>query len=462
MSLQKFTLGCNGSLIAAIAVGSLLCNTIAVKVGKRPVYLLTTLGLAVTSFWAAEAKSFTSLAVARAIQGFCMAPFEALIPASVADIWHVHERGFRMAIFNLGVLGGINLAGPIAGPVIESSSFRTAMHGMGGAMVLMLLLVIFFMPESAYVRHDAINIDTSDKAVEVEEAEKEKTMQIENRPAPVSTTPSLEPRRSYVRELTPWSGYWDTVSFWRTLVRPFLLGLSPIVMWATLLFTICISWLVLISITLSQIFSAPPYNFSVAAVGATNLSSFVASLLATMVAGYVVDGVATWMSKRNGGVFGKQSISSDPLPLLILVEPEFRLPVMITYLVFTATGFFSWGEALYRQQPWPIPVIVCMGLINLGVQLGTTSVVTYVSDCHREQSAEAFAFMNFVKNLFAFGMTFYANDWVAAQGVRDCFFVIGGTTVAVTLTTIPMYIWGKRARSWVYRYRVLDRALKKA
>lgn len=35
------------------------------------------------------------------------APFEALIPSSVGDIWHVHERGFRMAIFNLGVLGGI-------------------------------------------------------------------------------------------------------------------------------------------------------------------------------------------------------------------------------------------------------------------------------------------------------------------------------------------------------------------
>jgi hypothetical protein len=35
------------------------------------------------------------------------APFEALIPASVADVWHVHERGLRMAIFNLGVLGGI-------------------------------------------------------------------------------------------------------------------------------------------------------------------------------------------------------------------------------------------------------------------------------------------------------------------------------------------------------------------
>jgi hypothetical protein len=120
--LQRFTLGCNGSCIVSIAVGSLICNTLAVKVGKRPIYLLTTLGLAVSCFWAAEVKSFGSLAAARTIQGFCMAPFEALIPASVADIWHVHERGFRMAIFNLGVLGGINLAGPIGKQISKSES----------------------------------------------------------------------------------------------------------------------------------------------------------------------------------------------------------------------------------------------------------------------------------------------------------------------------------------------------
>ena len=146
--------------------------------------------------------------------------------------------------------------------------------------------------------------------------------------------------------------------------------------------------------------------------------------------------------------------------LTALQEPEFRLPVMITYLIFTATGFFAWGQSLYNQDPWPIPVIVCMGLINLGVQLGTTAVVTYVSDCHREQAAEAFAIMNFIKNLFAFGLTFYANDWIAVQGVRDAFYVIGGTTIAVTLATIPMYVYGKRARSWVKRCGVLDSVLK--
>ncbi|KAF7577766.1 MFS transporter [Pyrenophora tritici-repentis] len=441
--LQRFTLGCNGSCIVAISVGSLVCNTLAVKVGKRPIYLVTTLGLAVSSFWAAESKSFVSLAAARAIQGFCMAPFEALIPASVGDIWHVHERGFRMAIFNLGVLGGINLASPIAGSIIQYGSYRIAMHAMGGAFVLMLLLIILFMPESAFHRHNVINIDTSARTLDTDAMEKEKSVEhIEDGPSRYST--SSEPRDPYIKTLMPWSGYWDHVSFWRTLLRPFVVIASPVVIWATLLFTICISWLVLISITLSQIFSAPPYSFSVSAVGATNVSSFVASLLATLVAGPIIDGVAKLMSRRNNGTF----------------EPEFRLPVMITYLIFTATGFFAWGQSLHNRDPWPIPVIVCMGLINLGVQLGTTAVVTYVSDCHREQSAEAFAIMNFIKNMFAFGLTFYANDWIAVQGVRDTFFIIGGTTIAVTLATIPMYIYGKRARSWVKRYNILDSVLK--
>lgn len=98
-----------------------------------------------------------------------------------------------------------------------------------------------------------------------------------------------------------------------------------------------------------------------------------------------------------------------------------------------------------------------MGLINFGIQLGTTGVVAYVVDCHREQAGEAFAAMNvssplsqnlqgpqsnsssqFIKNMFAFGMTFYINNWIAVQGVRDCFFTIAGITIVCTLTTIPM------------------------
>jgi hypothetical protein len=175
---------------------------------------------------------------------------------------------------------------------------------MGGAFVIMLLLVIFFMPETAYVRHNAINIDTSTKTVSVDAGEKESS--VERIDAVSSPTPQAsEPRMSYMQTLKFWSGYWDHVSFWRTLLRPFVMIASPVVLWATLTFTVCISWLVLISISLSQIFSAPPYSFSVSAVGATNLSPFITSLLATAVAGPIIDGVAKYMSKRNKGTFGQ-------------------------------------------------------------------------------------------------------------------------------------------------------------
>jgi hypothetical protein len=38
------------------------------------------------------------------------------------------------------------------------------------------------------------------------------------------------------------------------------------------------------------------------------------------------------------------------------------------------------------------------------------------------------------------------------------FFTIGGITIAVSLTTIPMYIYGKRARSFVYRHDIAGKA----
>ena len=345
---------------------------------------------------------------------------------------------------------------------------------MGGAFALQVIMTVLFMPESAYHRVGAINIDTGEKAAIItDKLDESSTVEHhETHGDRANSTSSQgqqrqqeEQPKSFLRELLPYSGYYDRVSFWRTLLRPFIMLASPMVVWATLLFTVLISWLVLISVTLSQIFSAPPYNFSVSAVGASNLSSFVASTIGTIVAGPLVDGVVRLMSKMNKGVFGmcktelrqRRKREREKGVLTSSIEPEFRLPIMSTALLFTVTGFFAWGESLATSKPWPVPVIVCLGLINLGVQLATTGVVTYVADCHRQQAAEAFAVMNFLKNAFAFGLTFYVNDWITNQGVRNCFFVIGGISTAATLTTVPMYIYGKRARSFTARTGLIAR-----
>jgi MFS family permease len=105
--------------------------------------------------------SMASVNAFRAVQGFFMAPYEGLVPSSIADVWFVHERGFRTAIFNLGVLGGINVAGPISGSIYQNYGFSALYYGMAGGFILMGLLTFFFMPETAYHRAKVFNLDIS-------------------------------------------------------------------------------------------------------------------------------------------------------------------------------------------------------------------------------------------------------------------------------------------------------------
>ena len=108
------------------------------------------------------------------------------------------------------------------------------------------------------------------------------------------------------------------------------------------------------------------------------------------------------------------------------------------YLLFTATGFFSAGQSLSRGMPWELPVILSLSFINFGIVLTITVAITYTVDSHREQAAEAVSVMVFFKNMFAFGATYYINDWIANSGVRAVFFTLGAITGFITLSAIPM------------------------
>ncbi|GKU06857.1 unnamed protein product [Fusarium langsethiae] len=394
--LQRFTLGFTGSLLISLAFGNLFCNSLAMVIGKRPVYLLTAVGLLVTTIWSAVAKDFISLAISRAIQGF-------------------------------------------SGAIINEYGYKTCLWAMAGAFGVQLLLTIFFMPETTYKRSNGscASIDTSTKGSAAADDKKESVSEVENT-VTARDTPHVPEKHSFIYGLRPWSGYWDSSGFVYSIYAPFKMLGSPVVIWGCFQLTICLNWLVLLANTQSQIFSGPPYNFSVAQVGLTNLSSFVGTFIATALAGLMVDGLAKFMAGRNRGVY----------------EPEFRLPILTLLATFSASGFFGWGQSLANAEPWPIPVILCLGLINLGIQLGIVGVVSYVVDSHRHEAVESYAMMSFAKNIFGFGMTFYMNDWIAAQGVRDAFFVIGGITIAFQVFFGKFRSLCFEASVTIYRYVV--------
>lgn len=53
----------------------------------------------------------------------------------------------------------------VAGAIIQYGSYKIAFYAMGGAFGLALLLVFLWMPETAFVRVGAVNLDTGSNNV---------------------------------------------------------------------------------------------------------------------------------------------------------------------------------------------------------------------------------------------------------------------------------------------------------
>ena len=107
-----------------LGIGSVLMSPTAILYGKRPVYLSTAVAFVLSSVWCASSPTYTSLLVARIFQGLAVSPVECLPSATIAEIFFLHERAYRLGIYTLLLLGGKNLIPFVSAIVIEDLGWR--------------------------------------------------------------------------------------------------------------------------------------------------------------------------------------------------------------------------------------------------------------------------------------------------------------------------------------------------
>ena len=105
-----------GYHLLAVGVSGFLFVASARLYGKRHLYILGSLFIIASSALGGFAtpngtkserdRSYRILLVVRILQGIGLAPFEALVNATVGDMYFVHERGLRMAASNMALFGG--------------------------------------------------------------------------------------------------------------------------------------------------------------------------------------------------------------------------------------------------------------------------------------------------------------------------------------------------------------------
>lgn len=142
--------------------------------------------------------------------------------------------------------------------------------------------------------------------------------------------------------------------YWKLLTRPLALIILPSVLWASLVMSVLIGFLVAVSSNISTAFESA-YGFAGWQTGLCMLAGTVGSAFGILFGGHLSDCVADLLTRRNRGVR----------------EPEMRLPAMAVSLVTGPVALILYGVGISRQLHWIVPTIGLGLCESASLELGT-------------------------------------------------------------------------------------------
>ncbi|KAK6389558.1 hypothetical protein LTR65_006730 [Meristemomyces frigidus] len=436
--LTTVVLASGYNLLVAGICGPFVC-AFSRKYGKRHVFIISSLFDIVGTAIGEANVSYKYLLAARIVQGFSTSAYESLIIACVGDLYFVHQRGLRVAIINFILNAASSLASIICGQVFQSLGYLWLFHMFQIFCVLQFVLVVLFCPETTYIRDERYNTDTvvDEKYVELAHIEghgEKRTATVDAESLGRVRTADIPKKKTFLQELAIFTGVYSSDSLFKFLFGPFLTLLNPAACYAVLCSGILNSWYVGSAIILAGIFSGPPWMFNAAQIGYLGAGPFIGGMLGSILVAVGSDPIIKLMTKRNNGT-----------------EPEFRLVFMSIGGVTSGVGMFLFGYTMATGAPAEVCAFL-QGLMMFGVLIGIFATLSYGLDAFRTQSNEIFVMNMLFKNFMFYGLSNYANPWVAQSGPEEIMYVFGGTSILLALLAIPVYVYGKRMRSWWSRH----------
>lgn len=141
-----------GLYMLGLGVGSVIWSPTAILFGKRPIYLFTSVLFILSAIWCGLSPNYASLVVARVFQGIAVAPVECLPSATIAEIFFLHERAYRLGIYTLLLLGGKNLSPLASAAIIQRLDWRWVFYILACVVAFAGLLLFLFVPETFWDR----------------------------------------------------------------------------------------------------------------------------------------------------------------------------------------------------------------------------------------------------------------------------------------------------------------------
>ncbi|KAL4901062.1 hypothetical protein BDW74DRAFT_88055 [Aspergillus multicolor] len=376
-------------------------------VGKRPVYLISMLLLSMMNVWSSRASSYGELLASRILSGFAAAAADATVPAVVSDMVAPQDRGHYLMVFHLALTSGLFVGPLINAYLVQEENWRWMCYFLAIAVGVVFIVAIFTVRETTYLKH---------------------------RPRVSKRTP--------MQWMSVTLGYNSEASFVRTLLDIVWNVGYPQLLWAAFAIGISVGWNIVVQLTASRTFTAPPYNWSAGSLGLLSLSGFIGSVLAFYLGGRLIDIISTRYTKRRGG----QRL------------PEYRLPAIVIPGVIGPGGLLIFGLCISHQTHWIGPA-VGYAMQAFGVAAISNVAVTYCLDCYKPLTGEALVIIFVIRNTIGMLLSLYAADWISEQGPAAVFGEMTAIQAASILLAIPLFFWGGPLRAWTSQYGPMKRFL---
>lgn len=141
-----------GLYMLGLGVGSVIMSPTAILFGKRPVYLLGAVLFILSAVWCGLSPNYPSLVLARVFQGIAVSPVECLPSATIAEIYFLHERAYRVGIYTFLLLGGKNLIPLVSAAIIGSLGWRWVFWIVAIVVAGCFVSLFFLVPETFWDR----------------------------------------------------------------------------------------------------------------------------------------------------------------------------------------------------------------------------------------------------------------------------------------------------------------------
>jgi MFS family permease len=233
------------------------------------------------------------------VNGIGAGPAETIMPAVIADIFFLHDRGKWNTLYWVVYMGSLMVSPIISGAMAENLGWRTFWWLNTALLGLSFVMVVFMFPETKYHRpylgedvRDETSSDEKEHPTTVENTETKATDDenvIQNVPTASAAQPNMAgltleetaARDPYLGKGTPGKWQWKIFqpnahplkSIFLDLWIPWKLFAFPIVEFASFVVSWSCSSFLTLNLTQSQAFAAPPYNFKAQSIGMSPTSS---------------------------------------------------------------------------------------------------------------------------------------------------------------------------------------------